>query len=121
MDIKKRKLQKSLMIALLITAGMMMQSCASSRAIGKIDRNCPEPTQDQLNEAGYLMLQNGVTLKCQVKNYTSRMSCQGITDSKDEGLICNNGSRNLVFVFDEHGILKSFKWKQKKQCFNDQN
>jgi hypothetical protein len=99
---------KMLFTSLLITAGLTIQGCASN-AIGKIDHNCPAPSQDQLNENGYLMLQNNVTLKCQVKNYTSRMTCQGITDGKEESLICNNGSQNLMFVFDEKGVLKSFK------------
>jgi len=67
------------------------------------------PSKDQLNENGFLVLQNGVTLKCQVKNYTSRMFCSGITDGKEDGLVCKNGTNSSVFVFDENGILKTFK------------
>ena len=55
------------------------------------------------------MLQDGSTLKCQIKNYTSRMSCSEITDQQDTALVCNNGTRNSIFVFGADGILKSHK------------
>lgn len=57
------------------------------------------------------MLQNGVTLKCQVKNYTNRMSCAAITDSTEvDGWICSNGEKRAVFTFDEKGVLKGAKF-----------
>lgn len=101
---------KALLISALLTLGtLLIQGCTSIRAPDTVDHNCPAPSKAQLNENGFLMLQNGVTLKCQVKNYTNKMSCTGITDGKDDGWVCNNGTRSSAFVFDENGILKTFK------------
>ncbi|EMR12598.1 hypothetical protein MPL1_09607 [Methylophaga lonarensis MPL] len=58
---------------------------------------------------GHLKPENGVTMKCQVQNFTNRMSCTGITDGEDEGLLCSNGSRQAIFVFDKNDILKAYK------------
>lgn len=102
---------KALLILVLLTLGtLLIQSCSSTRVLNNVDRNCPTPSKDQLNKDGLLMLQNGVTLKCQVKNYTNKMSCSGITDGKDDGWVCTNGTKNSVFVFDENGILENFKF-----------
>lgn len=101
---------KTLLVsALLILGTLLIQGCSSTRVFDRVDRNCPAPTKDQLNENGFLMLKNGVTLKCQVKNYTNKMSCAGVTDGKDDGWACNNGTRRSVFIFDGNGILKTFK------------
>jgi len=101
---------KTLLISAMLTLGTLLtQGCSNTRVFDSVDRNCPAPSKDQLNENGFLVLQNGVTLKCQVKNYTNKMSCTGITDGKDDGWVCNNGTKNSVFVFDENGILKTFK------------
>jgi hypothetical protein len=101
---------KSLLILTLFTlCTLLIQGCSTTDVLGSVDRNCPAPSQDQLNENGSLMLKNGVTLKCQVKNYTSRMSCTEITDGKEDGWVCNNGTKRAVFVFDDNGILKNAK------------
>jgi hypothetical protein len=101
---------KALLISALLTlCTLLTQGCSSTRVLNTVDRNCPVPSKDQLNENGFLMLKNGVTLKCQVKNYTNKMSCTGITDGKEDGWVCNNGTKNSVFVFDKNGILKAFK------------
>jgi len=101
---------KTLLISTLLTLGpLLMQGCSSVRALDSVDRNCPAPSKDQLSGKGFLILQEGVTLKCQVKNYTHKMSCTGIIDGNDEGWACNNGTKSSVFVFDENGILKTFK------------
>lgn len=101
---------KALLIsALLILGTFLIQGCSTTDVLRTVDRNCPAPSQDQLNENGFLMLQTGVTLKCQVKNYTNKMSCTGITDGKEDGWVCNNGTNNSVFVFDENGKLKNLK------------
>lgn len=102
--------KKNLLISLLLAiTTLLTQGCISNHALNSTNPNCPNPSKDQLNENGFLMLQNGVTLKCQIKNYTNRMSCTGITDGKDDGWICNNGEKSSVFIFDENGVLKSFK------------
>ena len=95
------------LIALLV-ATTCLTACGTAFN-SRIDRNCPPPNASQLNKDGYLMLQDGSTLKCQVKNYTSRMSCSEITDQQDTALVCNNGTRNSIFVFGADGILKSHK------------
>lgn len=102
--------KNALLISTLLTLStLLMQGCSSTRVLDSVDRNCPAPSKDQLNENGFLVLQNGVTLKCQVKNYTNKMSCTGITDGKEDGWVCNNGTNNSVFVFDENGKLKNLK------------
>lgn len=97
------------LIASVLLGALLIQGCAGYGSYGRVDRNCPAPSKDQLNKDGLLMLQNGVTLKCQVKNNTSRLPCSGITDGKDDGWICKNGEKDAVFLFDDKGILKYHK------------
>jgi uncharacterized lipoprotein YajG len=101
--------KNSVLISILLTFLVSVAGCSSLSNQYIVDRDCPTPSQDQLNENGYLVIQKGVTLKCQVKNYTNKMSCQGITDGEDERLLCNNGSKSSLFVFDKNGILKAHK------------
>ena len=90
--------------------GLELITVSSLNGLGKVDNNCPAPSKDQLNKNGYFVIQNGVTLKCQVKNYTNRMSCIGITDSTGaDGLLCSNGEKQIIFLFDENQILKGSK------------
>lgn len=74
-----------------------------------VDRNCPSPSKSQLDKNGLLVVENGVTLKYQVKNYTHKMSCTGITDGEDDGWACSSGAKQAVFLFDENEVLKFFK------------
>ena len=104
---------KTLVISVLLTllGILFMQGCSSNNMYNRIDNNCPTPTKDQLDYRGALMLQEGVTLKCQIKNNASllRLPCIGITDEKNnDGWACNygNGKDMVVFIFDESGILK---------------
>lgn len=88
----------------------LLQGCSGNSALSGIDYNCPAPSKNQLDKNGYLMLENGITLECQVKNYTSRMSCIGVTDSaKTNGWMCSNGDRQILFIFDEDNVLKDRK------------
>lgn len=96
-------------LAPLLLGALLIQGCAGYGSDGRVDRNCPAPSKEQLSDDGYLMLQNGVTLKCQVKNNTSRLPCSGITDGKDDGWVCKSGEKTIVFLFDEKGILKYHK------------
>lgn len=90
----------------LICGVLMLQGCVSHGR--SIDHSCPQATGSQLNKNGYLMLQDGVTLECQVRNYTNRMACQEITDGEDLGLVCDNGTSSAVFVFRD-GIMQTHK------------
>jgi hypothetical protein len=95
-------------VAWLLIGVFFLQSCANFSSFKKVDPNCPSPSKYQLDQNGNLMLQNGITLKCQVKNYTSKMSCVGVTDSTSaDGLTCSNGKGQAVFLFDENGVLKN--------------
>jgi hypothetical protein len=105
-------MKKIALISLLLIEVLLLQSCSGFSALGSVDRNCPDPSKNQLNGNGYLILQNGVTLKCQVKNYTNRMPCIGITDSTGiDGWVCNNREKTILFIFDENEILKDMKTK----------
>jgi hypothetical protein len=102
-------MKKLALILLPLAEILLMQGCASLGTSGKIDPNCPDPSKDQLQN-GFLTLQNGITLECQIKNYTSKMSCADIKDSTGaDGWVCNNGEKKILFWFDENKLLKGHK------------
>jgi len=102
-------MKKSILFLLFLIGVSVMHGCSYMLPGWNIDRNCPTP-KDQVDEYGYLLLQKGVTLKCQVKNYTHRMDCIGVVDSAGvDGLICDSGKRKALFLFDENGILKDHR------------
>jgi len=104
-------MKKLFILVLLTFCALFMHGCSSLYLLDGIDRNCPVASKDQLGKEGHLLLQKGVTLKCQVKNYTSEMSCTGITDvEKSDGWVCNNGTSSVMFIFDRNGILENFKF-----------
>jgi hypothetical protein len=110
-------MKKIALLPLLLVGALFAQGCAELSesfagplgviAPSRVDRNCPAPSEDQLDNR-HLKLEDGVTLKCQVKNYTSNMPCSGITDSTGtDGWACNSGDgRSILFIFDEKGILQ---------------
>jgi len=104
-------MRKLTLIAPLLLGALLIQGCAGYGSNGRIDRSCPAPTKDQLSNDGYLMLQNGITLKCQVKNNTSRLPCSEVTDGEDDAWVCGTGDKISVFLFDKKGILKYHKLK----------
>lgn len=101
--------KQSLLISVLSSFSILLtQGCSNTYIHNKIDHDCPYPSKEHLIN-GHLKPENGVTLKCQVKNFTNRMSCVEISDNEDEGLMCSNGSNKALFVFDKNGILKNYK------------
>lgn len=110
---KKRKSpmkKQSLLISMLLSLSVLLaQGCSNSNLNSKIDHDCPYPPKENLIN-GHLKPENGVTLKCQVKNFTNRISCIEIIDEEDEGLFCSNGSKKALFVFDKNDILKNYKF-----------
>jgi hypothetical protein len=80
--------------------------CSFPEAPRAIDTNCPALKETQFTSSGWLRLENGVTLKCQVKNATNRMTCKDIAFADGDGMICSNGQNTLLFLFDENGVLK---------------
>lgn len=102
--------KQSLLISISLSLSVLLaQGCSNSNINSKIDHDCPYPAKENLID-GHLKPENGVTMKCQVKNFTNRMSCTGITDGEDEGLLCSNGSKQALFVFDKNDILKNYKF-----------
>lgn len=70
--------------------------------------NCPRPAEDQITKRGHLLMTPGVTLQCQVEQYTNRMSCTKITDSNGyDKWFCEGGDGKVIFLFDENGVLKT--------------
>lgn len=101
--------KKSLLIAASLSfSGLLIQGCSNTNVDSKIDHDCPYPSKEHLIN-GHLKPEIGVTQKCQVKNFTNKMSCVEISDGEDNGLMCGNGSKKALFVFDNKGILKNYK------------
>lgn len=104
--------KQSLLISMSLSLSVLLaQGCSNSNSNfnSKIDHDCPYPPKENLIN-GHLKPENGVTLKCQVKNFTNRMSCIEILDKEDEGLLCSNGAKQALFVFDKNDILKNYKF-----------
>ncbi|MDR2189067.1 MAG: hypothetical protein LBE62_13660 [Azonexus sp.] len=86
---------------------LLSLGCAGVAPI--VDVNCPEPPKD-LARDGRLILKNGVTLKCQVRNYSNRMSCIETRFSDGTtGLICNDGNKEGMLFFDKNDVLTEQK------------
>jgi hypothetical protein len=103
-------MKKAFLVSLCLASTSLLHGCLSAPA--KWDDSCPVPQKDQV-ENGYLKIQAGVTLKCQIRKYLSNWSCVGVKDSEgstDEGLVCGNGKQQAMFLFDENEILKSHKF-----------
>lgn len=100
--------QPLLISALLSLSILLTQGCSNTHVPSKINHNCPYPSKEQLIN-GHLKPENGVTPKCQVKNFTNKMSCTEILDGEDEGLLCSSETKKALFVFDKNGILKNYK------------
>lgn len=100
--------KKSRLISVLVSISVLLSQGCLTNNNSRIDHDCPYPSKEHLIN-GHLKPENGVTMKCQVQNFTNRMSCTGITDGEDEGLLCSNGSRQALFVFDKNDILKAYK------------
>ena len=103
---KKQPLLISLSLSLSV---VLTQGCSNTSINSKIDHDCPYPPKENLIN-GHLKPVNGVTLKCQVKSFTNRMSCIEIMDEEDEGLLCSNGAKKALFVFDKNDIFKNYKF-----------
>ena len=101
--------KQSLLISVSLGLSVLLtQGCSNTNVNSRIDHDCPYPSKEHLIN-GHLKPENGVTLKCQVKNFTNKMSCAEISDGEDEGLMCSNGSKKALFVFDKNGILKNYR------------
>ena len=61
-----------------------------------------------VNKSKQLIIEDGKTLKCQIRPYVSNMACQGITDKTHaDGVVCQNGlGQSILFTFDDKGVLQ---------------
>jgi hypothetical protein len=92
----------------LLISALVLASCSPASVWQ--DANCPAPAKDQIEPDGVLTVQKGVTLKCQIKQYSSRMSCTAVTDKeKFDGWLCDNGEKKALFLFDKNGVLTEAK------------
>ncbi|MCL2075405.1 MAG: hypothetical protein FWH15_02990 [Betaproteobacteria bacterium] len=95
-------MKKTILISSIVISASLLQGC--SELITLVD-NCPIPSKDQAQDE-FLLLQDGITLKCQIKKYTLT-PCIDIRDSEGtEGLVCRDGERQVLLLFDDKGILK---------------
>ena len=107
-------MKKRLLISSIIGI-TLLQGCSTFQKHDDVnwgEGTCPAPTADQLGKGGALVMQDGVTPKCQIRPYVSNMACKGITDETHaDGVICQNAQgKSAVFIFDEKGILKIHKF-----------
>ncbi len=98
-------------IVTLAASAIFLQGCSAfdkHHGIDWGDRACPAPAANEVHN-GNLKIEDGKTLKCQIRPYVSNMACQGITDRiNSDGVICQNGLGNsILFIFDDKGVLKS--------------
>ena len=105
-------MNKTYLLAI-ITGALMLQGCASAfQKHHGIDwgnpASCPAPKPSEIKNTR-LVIEDGKTLKCQIRPYVSNMACQGITDKTNaDGVVCQNGLGNtILFIFDDKGVLKS--------------
>lgn len=108
-----RKLKMKIHIVTLIASALLLQGCSAfdkHHGVNWGDGTCPAPTASEIDK-GHLKIEDGKTLKCQIRPYVSNMACQGITDKVNtDGVICQNGpGANILFIFDSNGVLKSHR------------
>lgn len=74
--------------------------------------SCPRPAAESTSPNNALVMEDGKTLKCQIRPYVSRMACQGITDNTGaDGVICQNSEgKQVAFLFDNKGVLKQHRF-----------
>lgn len=97
-------------LAIVFSGVLLLQGCSAfdkHHGINWGEGHCPAPAAETLS-SGNLRIEDGKTLKCQLKPYVSNMACQGITDKTNaDGVLCQNGlGQNMLFVFDEKGVLQ---------------
>ncbi|WP_039302088.1 hypothetical protein [Cedecea neteri] len=94
---------------------LLLTGCVSQpqhQGVNWGEGNCPRPAVENVSPDNTLVLEDGKTLKCQIRPYVSRMACQGITDKTGaDGVICqNSGGKQVAFLFDAKGILTQHRF-----------
>ena len=89
----------------LFIIALVLSSCSTVSVVK--DANCPDPPKDK---DGYVLIERGVTLKCQIKQASDRMSCIAWTKEGSDGWICDNGEKIAMFFFDENEVLTNCRF-----------
>lgn len=98
-------------LLLLLASAALLQGCSAfdkHHGVNWGEGTCPPPTADAIGKSNQLIIEDGKTLKCQIRPYVSNMACQGITDKTNaDGVVCQNGlGQSILFIFDDKGVLK---------------
>lgn len=92
---------------------LLLAGCASQpnhQGINWGEGPCPKPAPQSISVTNHLVIEDGKTLKCQIRPYVSNMACQGIVDGEDEGAICqDNAGNQIIFLFDRNGVLTAHR------------
>lgn len=104
---------KNIHLVMLMTSVVMLSGCSAFQkhhGINWGEGPCPAPAANEIHN-GNLKIEDGRTLKCQIRPYVSNMACQGITDRTNaDGVVCQNGlGKTAFFIFDEKGVLKNHR------------
>lgn len=92
------------LLPILLLAGCVSQP--NHQGIDWGDGSCPKPAPESIDATNHLIIQDGKTLKCQIRPYVWNMACQGIVDGETEGVVCQGGGGNqMLFLFDKNGVL----------------
>ena len=108
-------LMKKIHLFMFMTGIAMLSGCSAFQkhhGINWGDGPCPAPAKDEFRSDGALIIEDGRTLKCQVRPVVSNMACQGITDKTHaDGVVCRNGlGETALFLFDEKGVLEKHRF-----------
>ncbi|WP_129232613.1 hypothetical protein [Cronobacter condimenti] len=106
---------KNLHVVTLMAGVIMLSGCSAFQkhhGINWGDGPCPAPAKDERGSNGALKIEDGRTLKCQVRPFVSNMACQGITDKTNaDGVVCQNGlGETAFFLFDDKGVLEKHRF-----------
>ena len=98
-------------LMLFLAGTTLLQGCSAfdkHHGVNWGEGTCPAPAANELSESKQLIMEDGKTLKCQIRPYVSNMECQGITDKTNaDGVVCQNGlGQSIMFIFDDKGVLK---------------
>ncbi|WP_434663538.1 hypothetical protein ACMYSL_13745 [Klebsiella sp. MISC125] len=98
-------------LMLFLAGTALLQGCSAfdkHHGVNWGEGTCPAPAANELSESKQLIMEDGKTLKCQIRPYVSNMECQGITDKTNaDGVVCQNGlGQSIMFIFDDKGVLK---------------
>lgn len=98
-------------LILLLASAAFLQGCSAfdkHHGVNWGEGRCPAPAPEAIDQTQQLIIEDGKTLKCQIRPYVSNMACQGVTDKTNaDGVVCQNGlGQSILFVFDDKGVLQ---------------